>query len=170
MKPVLFCDIDGTVANSMPHWVDLYNADHRTNHRFEDITEWGMEKVFSDIGAFNDYFRDYRGVLPIYGAMGAIAELQIKFRVVFVTAGYGKDWLFAWFNPNPKDFMVCTDRSLLRGYALIDDAPHNLDVFVGQRFLMAQPWNSNRGLNETNWDAITQYLMEVDVEALRFTE
>lgn len=171
MKPVLFVDVDGTIADSMPHWVDLYNHAHATNHKPEDIKSWGgMNDVFEDMGAFDEYFKDYRGVLPVYGSLRAIEKLRTKFRVVFVTVGFGKQWLFNWFAPDKNDFMICADRSLLRGFALVDDAPHNLDVFVGQRFLMAQPWNINQNLNETNWDAITDYLMEVDVEALRFTE
>src|SRR5687768_3112230 len=160
MKPVLFVDVDGTVADSMSHWVACYNADRGTRFTVDDIKEYHLSQTFEDWEVFEDYYRNYRGVLPVEGSLAAIEELRENFRIVFVTAGYGEEWVTSWFNVRREDFMTNCDRSLLRGFGLVDDNPANLDVFIGQRFLISQPWNRGRGLNETTWTAIVQHLTE----------
>lgn len=163
MKPVIFVDIDGTVADSMFFWLECYNKDRGTRYAVSDIKEYHLSKTFEDWETFEDYYHNYRGVLPVDGSMEAIMQLREKYRIVFVTAGFGEEWLFSWFQPRAEDFMICRDRSLLRGYALVDDNPANLDVFIGQRFLISQPWNRGRGLGDTTWKEITEYLLNDDL-------
>lgn len=161
MKPVLFVDVDGTVADSMTHWLDLYNIKFGTHYNVDHIKEYHLSKTFENWEVFDAFYKDYRGVIPVFGAMRAIETLRRYYRVVFVTVGYGEDWVKSWFSPEKQDFIKIADRSLLRGYALIDDCPDNLDVFQGERFLLRQPWNQDRGLNEVTWEEITSYLVEV---------
>lgn len=156
-KDVIFVDIDGVMADSHTWWLDLYNRDHGTNHRREDCTEWDIRMQLG-VDLF-PYFGNYDGVEPIQGSLTAVGWLKSKYRIVFATAGDGSNWLKKYYS-NPEVIRI-QDKSLLRGFALIDDNPMNLDGFVGQRFLISQPWNRGRGLNETTWPEVAQYLMKV---------
>ena len=160
MKPILFVDVDGTVADSMRFWLGCYNFDHGTQYTVEDIKEYHLSKTFENWEVFENYYRNYRGVYPVEGAIEAMYVLQPHYRIVFVTAGYGEEWVGSYFGNKPEDFMTNKDRSLLRGYALVDDNPANLDVFIGQRYLISQPWNRGRGLNEATWSEIVEHLMK----------
>lgn len=157
-KPILFVDVDGVVADSHSWWIARYNADHGTKHRVEDITEWNTVK---SLGVdLSPYFDDYSGVLPIKDALFSLSRLGNLYRIVFATAGLGENWVRTWYGDKAEVYRI-QDKGLLRGYALIDDSPMNLDVFVGERFLFKQPWNQGRGLNEVTWEEITSYLVEV---------
>lgn len=161
-KPVLFIDIDGTLVDSIPWWLALYNYDHQTTFTKHDITQYDIEKA---IGInLEPYYLDYRGARFVEGAYDAVVRLQTKYRIVYVTVGFGIEWVRQHGYIHKMDFAQIADRSLLRGYALIDDCPANLDVFQGERFLVRQPWNEGRGLNDTTWKDIARHLMEVEHE------
>ena len=40
MKPKIAIDIDGVMLDSMSKLVELYNAQHKTNYRLEQLTKW----------------------------------------------------------------------------------------------------------------------------------
>ena len=156
MRPVLFVDIDGVVADSVSWWVELHNREHGTRYTKEDVTEYDFGKCAMPFKAMEKYYTDYDGVKPVPGAFGSLGKLQKWYRIVFATAGHGSQWLSRfWKEP---EIIPVKDKSLLRGYALVDDYPLNLDVFHGERFLLSQPWNANRGLNDVTWKEITDYL------------
>lgn len=157
-KPVLFVDIDGVMADSISWWLYLYNRDNGTNHKKEDVTEWDTRIcIRADL---LPYFSNYEGVVPIEGAFFNVDILSTKYRIVYATVGLGSAWLKLHSLPKPE-IAVIGDKSLLRGFALIDDNPMNLDGFVGERFLLSQPWNRGRGLNDSTWPEITKYLMSL---------
>ena len=157
VKPVLFVDIDGVMADSHEWWIARYNTDNGTQWVKEDFTEWNTMKQHGvDLSS---YFDDYSGVLPVQGAFTCVAKLSDCYRVVFATAGFGEEWLRSYVGD--VEVIRVQDKSLLRGFALIDDRPANLDVFQGERFLLRQPWNTGRGLNDSTWPVITYHLMEV---------
>ena len=158
IKPVLFVDIDGVMAESIVYWLTLFNAHHGTSHKKEDVTGWDTrECIKADL---SPYFGRYEGVEPVEGAFFHVDVLQSKYRIVFATVGQGSTWLKTY---RPKaEIAQIQDKSLLRGFALIDDRPSNLDTFIGMKFLLAQPWNTGRGLNAATWKEITQYLMGLE--------
>lgn len=157
MKPILFVDIDGVMADSIPWWLFLYNNHHQTAHRKEDVTTWDTrECIQADL---SPYFSNYDLVEPVEDSIKSLMILTTKYRIVFATVGFGGAWLSRFVHD--PEIVTLRDKSLLRGFALIDDHPSNLDVFIGERFLMDQPWNRGRGLNESNWKDITRYLMSI---------
>ena len=159
IKPVLFVDIDGVMSDSIGWWLTLHNLKAGTKFTNEDVTEWDTRKC---IGVdLSPYFEDYTRVKPIPNAVRYVTLLRNKYRIVFATAGYGSDWLKRHI-PDPE-IIVIKDKSLLRGYALIDDNPMNLDGFVGERFLLSQPWNRGRLLNDTTWTEIATYLAKKEI-------
>lgn len=159
MKPVLFVDIDGTVADSSAWWIALYNQEHNTRFDKYMIVDYDFKKFIP--GGLEKYYTDYSHVYPIEGALTALYALRSFYRIVFATAGFGVDWIQRWFPVEKKDVVQVSDKSLLHGYGLVDDYPLNLDVFDGQKFLLRQPWNTGRDLNDVTWQEITNYLLEV---------
>jgi 5'(3')-deoxyribonucleotidase len=158
-KPVLFVDIDGVVADAIPWWLTLYNRDHGTSHKKSDVTEWDTRVCIK--ADLSRYFYNYDHVDPVDGAMAAIHILGMKYRIVYATMGNGSDWISRYFYR--PEVVICknTDKSILHGIALIDDNQANLEVFSGERFLLSQPWNTGRGLNDFTWEQITKYLMNL---------
>jgi 5'(3')-deoxyribonucleotidase len=157
MKKILFVDVDGTVANTPHWWLTLYNRKYRTAWTVDQITEWDWRTLLEhDI---SEFYGNYIGAKPMTDALESIWRLAGKYRIVFATAGWGREWLRSYY-PTFRDenFVQVADKSLLNGWGLIDDNPANLDVFQGQRFLLRQPWNVNRGLNDSDWQTIADYL------------
>lgn len=156
-KPVLFIDIDGVMADSITWWIELYNRDHGTNHKKEDVTGWDTrECIKADL---SPYFSNYDGVESVVGAKHSVHILRHYYRIVFATVGNGSEWLRR-FIPNAEIVQI-HDKSLLRGFALIDDRPLNLDGFIGERYLLSQPWNRGRNLNDATWEEITAHLVSI---------
>jgi 5'(3')-deoxyribonucleotidase len=157
MKKILFIDVDGTVANTPHWWLTLYNRKHRTKWTVDQITEWDWRNLLEhDI---SEFYGNYIGAKPVTDALESIWRLAGKYRIVFATAGWGREWLRSYYPAfRDTDFIQVADKSLLSGWGLIDDNPANLDVFQGQRFLLRQPWNVNRGLNDSDWQTIADYL------------
>ena len=158
IKPVLFVDIDGVMADSITWWLELYNRDHGTTHKKEDVTGWDTRDCIK--ADLSPYFSNYEGVLPIDMAFYYVSVLSSKYRIVYATVGQGSRWLMLHSLPKPEIVQI-NDKSLLRGFALIDDRPLNLDGFIGERYLLSQPWNRGRNLNDATWEEITTHLMSI---------
>lgn len=43
---VILVDMDDTIENLMPAWVDWLNEKHGTSVSVEDVTEWNVSKFF----------------------------------------------------------------------------------------------------------------------------
>lgn len=159
MRRVLFVDVDGVVANTQLWWLTLYNREYGTNVQYHEITEWDWTSKFEY--PISQFYHNYIGAKPVAGALESIWQLAGVYRIVFATAGMGYDWLKSYYPPlRAQNFVQIQDKSLLNGWGLIDDNPSNLDVFQGQKFLLSQPWNTGRGLNDCSWEQITQHLLE----------
>ena len=154
MKRILFVDIDGVMADSVAYWLSLFNRDNQTKHTVNEITEWAHPIAMQ----LRPYFHNYIHCPAVPGAFESVWRLSEKYRIVYATSGYGRQWLESHVHVPEKDFIQCQDKSLLNGWGLVDDNPMNLDVFHGQRFLLRQPWNTGRGLNDATWEQITKYL------------
>lgn len=153
-QKVIFCDIDGVVADLGTEWLRRYNADYDDQlDYYRDINGWDMaqfvkpecgKKIFEYL-----HLADlYDGVLPIEGALAGVQELRARgYRVVFATAtnvnqaGNKLRWLARHgflelkYGSVSYDYIEVYDKHLLRGFALIDDGAHNLRGFQGWRIL-----------------------------------
>lgn len=154
-KPVLYVDVDSTIADTMPWWLSLYNVDNCTSWQKSQIKTWELPMNLEK------YFTDYRGVDWVVGAKKAITNLSIYYRIVFATAGYGREWLTYRRTVGENDFIQIKDKSLLRGFALIDDYDKNLLGFEGRKYLLAQPWNfASEHYQSQRWEEIEEDLLK----------
>ena len=161
MKTV-FLDVDGCIADSISWWVQLYNRDHKTSYTINDVTEYNVNALGMPLSV---YYHDYRMVKPVDGALEAIEELRKHYRVAFATAGFGKTWLQDHVKFSEEDFIQIKDKSLLRGYALVDDYDRNLHGFVGRRLMVGQPWNRRSAVYVgLTWKEITEVLIHEAVD------
>lgn len=150
MKQTLFIDIDGTIADSFPWWLSLYNVKNHKSVQMSQITKYDV----SWLGGISEFYDDYRGVQPVAGACSAVSILSVYYNVVFVTVGHGRHWLERYTYVTDNNFIQVKDRSLLRGFALIDDYDKNIESFNGLGFLVKQPWN-----NGQSWEEIKEELL-----------
>lgn len=153
----IFIDIDGTVADSIPWWMTLYNHDNWKSYTKYDLTSYDpIECIGIDI---SPYYMDYRGVSMVNGFASAFLYLKQYYNIVFVTAGFGTDWLRAQGIDN--EVIQSKSRKYLKGYALIDDYDKNLLEFEGEKFLMEQPWSmKSEHYIPVTWEEITEVLLE----------
>lgn len=171
MKTIL-CDIDSTIANIMPVWLQKYNEDYGDALVPEDITHWGIHEIVKPECANKifDYVLSpdfYQDVEPIDGAIESVNYLKSKYDVVFVTSGLqpakiewlvwhglidGRSWKFS------KSFIVASRKDLIRGDFLIDDASHNCEDFKnGLPICFAQPWNVSYNGIRSDWEGILKW-------------
>ena len=50
MKKFTICvDMDDTIVNLVPAWINWLNRKHKTNVHYEDVTDWDISKFFPTI-------------------------------------------------------------------------------------------------------------------------
>jgi len=175
MKRILV-DVDCVVADLMPTWLGLYNAEYTDNLSVSQIIRWGMEEfVKPECGKkIYDYLRFhnlYDDVKPIDGAITSVHWLRRHgYDIRFVTSGVhpGKaEWLgqhglligeFPLYSP---DFVVSHDKSIIHADIMIDDNIKNCNEFSGLSILFGQPWNvdnTTRHFRADDWADVIQFL------------
>lgn len=154
---IILVDVDSTVLDLMPEWLRRYNNDFSDHVTVDQITEWDMAKfVHPDCGTkiYSYLLMDdlYENVKPIDGAMETLSHLENQgHRIVFVSSGVYSYPKFCrleqlGFNVGKygSNYVVCHDKSLIRGDLLIDDGEHNITAFHNfDSILFDQPWNRN---------------------------
>lgn len=166
-------DIDDTVIDLMPAWLNLYNEYYYDTLTSDKIQTWNVslyvkdvcgEKIYELLEHENLYDR----VKLIPYAMSSIKKLRhIGWKVVFLTAKY-----------NPKkigflksvgliredlDWIVSSDKSMILADFLIDDGIHNLKSFKGEGLLFTREWNKGVkwGRRFNSWPEIVEYFTDV---------
>lgn len=159
-RPIVLCDVDEVIAGMHTEFLRRYNRRWDDYLVHKDITSWEVSKIVKpecgekalDIFAEPDL---YDNVLPIDGALEGIKELRYHdCRVVFVSSCPvgSADAKVAWllnhgFVPRTRtlpDVILGTDKSLIAGDVLIDDALHNVIAFNPRpTILFDQPHNQD---------------------------
>jgi 5'-nucleotidase len=142
---IIKVDVDGVVADLITEWLRLYNEDWHDDLTQEKVTAWSMtEFVKAECGPkIYDYLNRpdlYDRVEPIKGALRGVRELDKMARVVYVSdctpvsARTKAEWLkrhgfmeygqYIGMVKQTGDYH--SDKRLIRGDIVIDDAPHNL--------------------------------------------
>lgn len=171
---LILCDVDSTIADLMPAWLDLYNKEYKDNLTKEDITIWGIHELVkpecgTKIYSYLQLDTLYDRVRPIDGALDAITCLRDNgHRVVFASAGVYSLSKFHWleahgFQPGryAENFIVIYDKGLLKGDLMIDDRDKNIESFGSPlSILFDQPWNRSFewGRRAKTWSEVLELL------------
>ena len=191
-KPTIAVDIDEVLFPHAPTLLDYHNSEHGTSftidqmtmYRLQQLTEDSEEVTFEKIKAYLDTHHYSQGK-PVKGAIDAIKQLRMRFRLVLITArnpfyrGYTEKFIERHFaglfddlrythtldDPDtriPKS-TLCRE---LEGVALIDDHLHNaIDCAEAgiQAILFGDyPWNQADELPEgvvrvKDWQGVLEY-------------
>ncbi len=175
-KLTILIDMDDTIENLCETWVEYLNELYGTNVSTNDIKEWDMTKAFPMLTSEEIYTplttADlWKRVKPLPYAVGTIRQLiDDGHKVVIVTASSPEtiklklhNVLFKYFPYlTYKDVIVTSQKQLIKGDVLIDDAPHNLKGFDGFALLFNAPHNRSYKIKDkcfyrvNDWQEIYQ--------------
>jgi 5'(3')-deoxyribonucleotidase len=171
MKPFILCDVDGILVDFIDSYLVLHEELNGIKKTEADVTSFYFHECVAtreqDAAIWRHIQRSPGFVynLPVYdGAMDFLAELRQLGRVVACTSPANPlwtaeraQWLLDKAGFAKKDIVVASDKALVVGNFLIDDAVHNLDAWYESMCVNSQtypkpilfdrPWNrSNTNL------------------------
>ncbi|MBP5462729.1 MAG: hypothetical protein J6Y20_11505 [Lachnospiraceae bacterium] len=173
-KLTVLIDMDDTIENLGETWVQCLNERHGTNVQRSDVTDWDVSKAFPTLTRHEVYAplfdkRMWKRVQPLPGAVEYVKKLiEDGHKVLIVTASHQNTVgiklnhvLFKYFPFfTYKDVIVTTQKQLISGDILIDDAPHNLEGGKYHGILVSAPHNRSYDAEKhgfvraDNWETI----------------
>lgn len=158
----ILVDMDDTIENFCETLVFMLNERFGLSVKPEDVIEWDLKKAFptltaSDIFAPTNEAEFWKRVKPLPGAVEFLKQIHKDGHdIVIVTASNPESvplklnhMLFRFFPfISRKNVIIASRKDLIRGDVLIDDAPHNLENFIGDKILMTA--NHNKNYQEAN--------------------
>ncbi|MGL4999365.1 MAG: 5' nucleotidase, NT5C type, partial [Cetobacterium sp.] len=149
-KRVIWVDFDDVVVQTLESAVELYNEDHGTSITVDMFSEWDTNKVAC---GFSGYFGkiDFEEIKEKNNAIHWLRELNKHYTIKIATASASHTFIKKekWILKNMpfipwKNINCIRDKSLLSGYAIIDDGAHNLDNSIcDRRYLYCAPHNQS---------------------------
>ena len=147
--------MDDTLENLCETWVEFLNETHGTTVHKDDIHDWDMSKAFPTIEnqqVYDPLFNEnmWKRVTPLPGAVEYLKRLiDDGHKVVIVTASHQNTVamklnhvLFRCFpSLTTSDVIITSQKQLVRGDVLVDDAPHNHIGGQYLKILMDSPHN-----------------------------
>ena len=151
----ILVDMDDTIEHLLEAWLLWLNTIHNRAVAPSDIHSWDMtlaypglteEQVYMPLT--QDEFWDF--VMPFSDAPTVLKRLSAAgHRIYIVTSSDYRTLpakmekvLFRYFPFIPwNHVIVCSNKQMIRGDILIDDAPHNLDGGEYMKILMDAPHN-----------------------------
>lgn len=151
----ILVDMDDTLENLCETWVEFLNETHGTTVHKDDIHDWDMSKAFPTIEnqqVYDPLFNEnmWKRVTPLPGAVEYLKRLiDDGHKVVIVTASHQNtvamklnNVLFRYFPYlTTSDVIITSQKQLVRGDVLVDDAPHNHIGGQYLKILMDSPHN-----------------------------
>ncbi len=172
MKLTVLTDMDDTMEDLLPAWINILNRKSGTNVKPDEITDWHIPTFFPGLPKqeiFNvlDTEELWKDVRPKPDAQKYVKRLMDDGHRVLVvtTAGYKtivpkvEHVLFRYFPFfSWNDVIITADKHIILGDVLIDDGVHNLTGGKYQKILMDAP--HNRGIDEKSIPAVRVYNWE----------
>lgn len=176
-KKILMVDLDDTMTDLLPVWVEALNKRFVLSVDWREISEWDISKSFPTLtkeqifGVLHDPDIWYT-VKPKPGAAEVLRNLREQGIDVYIcTATYYKNlaWKFTFIIERYFPFIdwdhviVTSNKHLIQCDYFIDDAPHNLIGASGVRFLMSAPHNrgfdaeGNGLIRISGWGEVSSY-------------
>ena len=155
LKSTVLTDMDDTMEDLLPAWIDILNRKAGTNVQPSEVTDWHIPSFFPGLPKqeiFNVLETEelWKNVKPKEGAPEYIKRLMDDGHKVFVvtTSGYKtivpkmEHVLFKYFPFLGWDNVIITsEKSRVHGDVLIDDGVHNLETGLYEKLLMDAPHN-----------------------------
>lgn len=156
-KLTVLIDMDDTIENLCDVWVQCLNERYGTSVKPTDIKEWDMTKAFPTLSRKQIYeplFDEelWERITPLPGAVETIKKIiDDGHKVVIVTASHQdavsmklNNVLFKYFPYlTIDDVIITSQKQLVHGDILIDDAPHNLEGGQYMKLLFDAPHNQS---------------------------
>ena len=150
-------DADDTIENLCEEWVKYLNEKYGTSVLLTDIKEWDIAKAFPTIPrdeVYEPLFNEdlWKRVTPLPGAVENIKKImEDGHKVVIVTSSHPDNVSLKWryaiakYLPflNSNDVIYASQKQLIKGDVMIDDAPHNLVGGDYIKLLYDAPHNQN---------------------------
>ena len=153
----ILVDMDDTIEYLLMAWIDCLNKRHGASVNWQEIREWSIPAVYPMLTrgqVFAPLLEDdfWKTVKPIDGA-AEVLEWAIRegHEVYIVTASAYEtikskmdNVLFHYFPfISWSNVIIASNKQMIRGDILIDDAPHNLVNGPYVKVLMTAPHNIN---------------------------
>ena len=151
---VLLCDADDVIENLVECWINTLNRRFGFNVRKEQIIDWDMTRFFPELTEkqiyapiFEKSFWSKLSAIP--DCFEVIRECNEKYDLHIATATNYQtcdtkiERILALYPfLNWKQFIIASNKQLLRGKYLIDDGIHNFAGGEYQGILFTQPHNA----------------------------
>lgn len=180
-KLTILVDMDDTIENLLYTWVTYLDEKYGLDVRYEDIKDWEMERTFTMLSSDQIFMplRDadlWKRVKPLPGAVETLQKfIEDGHEVYIVTASHidtvhmkMNEVLFKYFPYiDYKHIIISSQKQMIRGDVLIDDAPFNLigGEYIG--ILMNAPHNesfdaeSNNLFRMLEWDEVYNFVTDI---------
>lgn len=186
-KLTVLIDMDDTIENLCEVWVEYLNELYGTNVHLNDIKEWDMTKAFPTIDSQKIYKplydeRLWKRVTPLPGAVETIKRIiEDGHKVVIVTVSHQdtvsmklNNVLFKYFPYlSMNNVIITSQKQLIHGDILIDDALHNLEGGQYMKLLFDAPHNRSYSVSDNdmvrvhNWDEIYNIVRDISERKIR---
>ena len=181
-KLTILVDLDDTMTDLSTAWVAAINEKFGTTTRPEDITGWNLERFFPGLSRSKVYsvMHDpgfWDSVFPKEGAVEYMKRLMDEGHDVYVvTSTFYKGLeekmrrvLFRHFPfINWRNVIITSNKQLVRGDVLVDDAPHNHVGGAYVSILMDTPHNRDFAeegvIRVHNWEEIYGVIKALSVQ------
>ena len=134
----ILIDIDDVVWNLLDHWIEVLNRTYDLTVSVDDINQWDIKPFFPTLTEKQiyeplNYESFWQGVKVKEDAVEYIEQLNKYHDIYFVTATHPRNIgikynLLTKYFPfiNYNQFIVCQDKTMVKGDVLIDDKIDNL--------------------------------------------
>lgn len=179
-KLQILCDIDDVLNNLTVWWTLWLDANYHLDVKHEDITEWDMTKFYPSLTREQIYeplkLEEFWSQLnPPWLAGKMIKQLLDDGHEIYLVSAthpyntkFKYDYLQKFFSCIPSHNIIFTSqKQMIKGDVLIDDAPHHLIGGDYEKILVSAPYNRNfdtegNGMYRAdNWEEIYSIIQEI---------
>ena len=149
----LIVDMDDVIADATGQFISLYERDFGIRVLRESLNHLEEGHGFPDREAILRYVIEpgfFRKMTPNENSQEVLERLNQKYALFIVSAAMEfplslsekQDWLREHFPfLTWKQIVFCGSKSIVHGDYMIDDLPHNLETFNGEKFIYTAPHN-----------------------------
>jgi 5'(3')-deoxyribonucleotidase len=157
IRPSIGLDLDTCLNNIEDHWLAQYNADYNDNITPENLLTWDTYKyVKPECGKkIYDYIERPGFFLNLDPKpyTQRVTKWLIEYADLYVVTAYTPNtcmdkaqWIKQYYSWIPvRNIMFVNDKSKILLDYLVDDGPHNVEVFKGKSILIDMVYNRYLG-------------------------